>query len=82
LTQGFKLAGFHVAVAVDNDENVEQTYKFNHAEVHFIKDKVESITGGKILDALADKGFSSVDTLIGGPPCRSIDLKGFYALRI
>lgn len=71
LTQGFKLAGFEVAVAVDNDEYVEQTYKFNHPEVHFIRDKVENITGSKILDLVAKKGPSGVDVLIGGPPCQA-----------
>lgn len=71
LTEGFKLAGFEVAVAVDNDEYVEQTYKFNHPEVHFIRDKVENINGGKILDLVAKKGFLGVDVLIGGPPCQA-----------
>lgn len=71
LTEGFKLAGFEVAVAVDNDEYVEQTYKFNHPEVHFIRGKVENINGDKILDLVAKKGFLGVDVLIGGPPCQA-----------
>lgn len=71
LTQGFKLAGFEVAVAVDNDECAEQTYRFNHPEVHFLRDKVENISGDKILNLVAKKGFSGVDVLIGGPPCQA-----------
>lgn len=71
LTQGFKMAGFNILVAVDIDESAKETYTFNHPNVEFIHDDMKKITGDRILDLVARKGFSGVDVLIGGPPCQA-----------
>lgn len=41
LSLGFKMAGFTIAVAVDMDEAVKQTYTHNNPEVEFIQKRVE-----------------------------------------
>jgi len=70
LSLGFKMAGFKIAVAVDKDEDVAQTYTYNNPEVKFLLRSVEETDADDILDATEDKGFNSIDVLVGGPPCQ------------
>jgi DNA (cytosine-5)-methyltransferase 1 len=71
LSLGFKVAGFKIAVAVDNDENVRHTYMYNNPNVKFLLESVENLSGDKLLDIVASMGISDVDVVIGGPPCQA-----------
>lgn len=73
LSLGFEMAGFSVPLAIEIDEWASETYKKNHPSTKVI---TEDIT--KILDLLTllPKNISTVDGIIGGPPCQGFSLSG------
>lgn len=71
LSEGFRKAGFNVAVAVDADREATATYKRNHKTV-VINRKISQISADDIFDVAVRNGHSQIDVVIGGPPCRGI----------
>ena len=67
---------FKVAVANDNDPDAAATYQKNHHDTEFILGSIrEEETKKKILDAVRRRtGRSTVDVVIGGPPCKGFSL--------
>jgi len=65
-------SGFFIAVANDVDENVSKTYTHNHPNTEFILGNLAyENTKRSIQDAIQNTtGSSSVDVVIGGPPCQ------------
>ncbi|MBM3910589.1 MAG: DNA cytosine methyltransferase [Thaumarchaeota archaeon] len=81
LSEGFKNARnhsfrFNIVVANDNDPNAAKTYQRNHPSTKFILGSIsEESTKKKILSAIKEKTRSStVDLVIGGPPCKGFSL--------
>jgi DNA (cytosine-5)-methyltransferase 1 len=66
LDLGFRLAGFEVVFANDNDPCVWKTYEYNH-EKAINRRSICDIKSNEIPDA---------DGIIGGPPCQSWSLAG------
>ena len=81
LSQGIRDARNHdfrfkIVVANDYNESVRHTYTTNHPDVEFV---LGSISDEKIktdiLQAIDRTGKSTVDLVIGGPPCKGFSLE-------
>jgi len=70
---GFQRAGFDVRLGLDIDEHAIATFGLNHPTAVAIRDSVENVTGGQLLDAAK---IDSVDVLIGGPSCQGYSTIG------
>lgn len=76
LDQGFADAGFHTALAFDNDEECINSFRFNHQNsLAYIRD-VRELTLAE-LDKLYGSTFSPIG-VIGGPPCQSFSVSNVY----
>jgi len=67
---------FHVIAANDNNESVQSTYTKNHKGTEFILgDITEEDTKRQIVSAIKEYAdISTVDLVIGGPPCQGFSL--------
>ena len=65
LSLGFKMAGFNIVGAIDNDLDSIETFKKNFVNGKFISEDIYKFKAEKI-----KKLFSKVDIIIGGPPCQ------------
>ena len=72
LSLGLENAGFEVALGLDFDKHVIDTYRANH-EGRLLHADVRSIDGQ---DLLAEAGVSDVDLLAGGPSCQGFSTHG------
>lgn len=75
MSLGFKLAGFHVAGAVELDPINIQTYMVNFRNCKAIQADLTKVTGRGLLDE-TNLTASSVDVVFGGPPCQGFSLIG------
>lgn len=82
LSEGIKEARNHnfrfkIIVANDYDPDVSRTYMKNHKEVKYVLGSIiEEETKKNILSAIREKtGRSTVDVVIGGPPCKGFSLE-------
>jgi DNA (cytosine-5)-methyltransferase 1 len=77
LSEGFKRAGFRVALALDSDPMSLRTYTLNHPEVPesgaLLRDVRELRTG----DLRRAAGGRGVDVLVAAPPCQGFSHAGF-----
>ena len=71
MSTGFEMAGFHIALAVEKDEWASATYKLNHAGTMVLTDDLTQLTD---LNGLLPQ--TTVDGIIGGPPCQGFSLSG------
>ena len=72
LSTGFEMAGFNVVLAIEKDIWASETYKKNHSQTTVL---TSDITAIKDLSSLGiDK--SSIDGIVGGPPCQGFSLSG------
>jgi DNA (cytosine-5)-methyltransferase 1 len=70
LSLGFKMSGFFEPVAaVESDPIVADTYKTNLG-VNVIKKRVAEVDPSELLRQANEKGYDTLDAVIGGPPCR------------
>ena len=60
-------------IGLDIDEQAIATFGLNHPRAAAIRDSVENVTGGQLLDAAK---MDSVDVLIGGPSCQGYSTIG------
>ena len=67
---------FKVVVANDYNQDVKNTYTKNHQDVDFVLGSIsEEETKKKIISSIRKKtGRSTVDVVIGGPPCKGFSL--------
>lgn len=70
---GFERSGFHCLLASDIMEEAESTYKRNYPDVPFIRKDIREMTFADIRKFTKD---SSVDVIIGGPPCQGFSNMG------
>lgn len=82
LSEGIKEARNHnfrfkIVVANDYNSDVSKTYMKNHADVEYVLGSIaEEETKKRILSAIREKtGRSTVDVVIGGPPCKGFSLE-------
>jgi DNA (cytosine-5)-methyltransferase 1 len=74
LSEGFRQAGFRIALAVDGDRHAAQTYRANHPGVPVAEEDVSKLTPESIRE-LAVAG-DRVDAVIAGPPCQGYSAAG------
>jgi len=68
---------FKVIVANDYDKSVNETYTKNHPDVNFILGSIiDEDIKKKIISSIREQtGRSTVDLVIGGPPCKGFSLE-------
>ena len=65
LSLGFKMAGFEVKGAIDNDKDSIETFKKNFGKGKFLAKDINEIKKNEI-----ENNFKDIDIIIGGPPCQ------------
>lgn len=86
LSLGMEMAGINIIAAVEFDNKIARTYKFNHPATIMINEDIRNIPADKndsvyrpgkksIKDIFSQKG-KSVDMIIGGPPCQGFSMAG------
>ena len=79
-TEGLKLAGYDVVFANDVSELMRPTYENNHPDTAFIADDINNLTLNRIETELQDAktsiNSSSIDLVVGGPPCQGFSRIG------
>jgi DNA (cytosine-5)-methyltransferase 1 len=74
MSLGFELAGFKTVLASEFDEWAGDTYQRNHPSTKLVRGDIRSITDWVPL--LSECDTTSVDGVIGGPPCQGFSLSG------
>jgi DNA (cytosine-5)-methyltransferase 1 len=70
LSLGFKMSGFfEPVVAVELNSRAAETYRTNLG-VDVLERKVGEVDPAELLQKASEKGYDSIDAVIGGPPCR------------
>ena len=71
LSEGFRMAGFNIAFAIEYDKDIAMAYKKNHLNVDVYNDDICNINIDEV-----KKKHPNVDVIIGGPPCQGFSQKG------
>lgn len=71
MSEGFRMAGFDVAFAIEFDKDIAASYKRNHSETDVVADDICNVN----VELLHEK-HPDVDVIIGGPPCQGFSQKG------
>ena len=71
LSQGFRDAGFDIISAVEIDKNLSQTFRENFKKTKLFEKDISKVNSK---DLLAKN--SSVDVVVGGPPCQGFSMSG------
>lgn len=69
LSEGFRQAGFRVAVGQDYDEAAGRTYLTTHPGASFLGGPIQSVLPEDLLSA-SGLHAGEVDVIVGGPPCQ------------
>jgi DNA (cytosine-5)-methyltransferase 1 len=73
LSEGFRQAGFHVAVGNDIDRLAGETFSRTHREADFMPGPIEEIRSKHLLDS-AGVRKGELSCLVGGPPCQAFSV--------
>ncbi len=71
---GFREAGFHMVVAVEQDRHAAQTYRANNPGVPVLEADVTKLTKGTLRQYVS--GLGGLDVLLAGPPCQGYSAAG------
>jgi DNA (cytosine-5)-methyltransferase 1 len=72
LSLGFQQAGFDIALAIEVDSEISDSYKKNHSSVEMITDDITQLDIHDIFSSY----IGIVDVIVGGPPCQGFSQKG------
>jgi DNA (cytosine-5)-methyltransferase 1 len=73
LSEGFAMAGFHVAATVEKDRFAAETQRYNHTRWKQYRTRVlnnDLRDPAAVISRLHAEGIEAVDAIIGGPPCQ------------
>jgi|GEM_PF-282332 len=73
LSLGFDQAGFVNLFSIDNDKTFNKTYRQNFPKHKLFEKDIAELTAQEIMAAL---NGSSVDVVVGGPPCQGFSIAG------
>lgn len=71
MSQGFKMAGFDIAFAVEYDKDIADAYQKNHKGTDVYAEDISQIDVKEL-----HKKHPIIDVIIGGPPCQGFSQKG------
>jgi len=72
LSFGLRSSGHSIVAAVEKDQWAAETFSVNMPEVEVIRDDIQKLSPS----ALKSKFGSTVDTVVGGPPCQGFSVSG------
>lgn len=80
LDLGVEAAGFHVAAAVEYDDDAADALEknFPHLQSEVIRDNILTVDTKRILKAAGLKARQRPDLLVGGPPCTPFSKSGYW----
>lgn len=73
VTQGMRMAGFDVRVAIELDESAALAYKMNHPDTEVLQRDIREVEGKEVQELLGNR---KLHLLAGCPPCQ-----GFSSVR-
>ncbi len=75
ISLGFKLAGFEIVGALDNNADSLGTFKLNFPSARIYCGDIENLSNGSVRRFF---GVNTVDVIVGGPPCQGFSNANRY----
>ena len=71
ISEGFRKQGFNSVSAVEIDSQISLTLKNNHPNTKVLTKDISKVQSNELVS-----GFSSIDVIVGGPPCQGFSMAG------
>jgi DNA (cytosine-5)-methyltransferase 1 len=74
LSEGLRMAGFEVALAVDSNPDAYLVYSRNHRDTMTLWTDIKQIKNFQVLLKKAGVNYREVQLVVGGPPCQGFSV--------
>lgn len=71
MSEGFRQAGYDIALAIEFDKDIAYSYKRNHVGTDVINEDICKLDAKQLHEK-----YQSIDVIMGGPPCQGFSQKG------